>query len=311
MNINFIINNNSNHLLINNEGGGASELLFYNTAKALNGTIFNNFYKNLDSFNVTTSIVIVQRNFGLLIDYSKKYSNKYFLWSHDFLENDFSHLSGNYSSEFINEYFKNNCVTVIAVSDFHKNNLLLHFPDVNIIVIYNALFPNVFPKIKTIKKNQILFASNWAKGLNNVLKISESYYKIDKTFKLILLKPSYCNYEPELNYPFVNVIGNIKNKNEYCKIISESICVITTSYPETFGCVFAESLHLGTPVIADDNVCAGFHEFIPDNFKINFNEIDKVVIRIQQIKINNPNVSLPLEFYENNVINEWKNLLVV
>ena len=55
-----------NQLLINNEGGGASELLFYNTAKALNGTIFNNFYKNLDSFNETDSIVVVQRNFGLL-----------------------------------------------------------------------------------------------------------------------------------------------------------------------------------------------------------------------------------------------------
>ena len=73
--------------------------------------------------------------------------------------------------------------------------------------------------------------------------------------KLLLLKPSYdtCNYNFS-NYPFINVLGNIKNKSEYCKLVQSCLCVLTTSYQETFGCIFAEAMHLGVPVIGDNSI---------------------------------------------------------
>jgi hypothetical protein len=327
MNKNFVILNDFNHISINNEGGGESELLFFNVAFSLSKTFNIKIFKTGGEFGIIDDIeylqisefkerntdVIVQRHFNLLIELHKKNPyNNYILWSHDYLENGFSHLRGDYSKDFINEYFKNNNIKIVAVSNFHKNNLLTEFPDVNIQVIYNALFKSIYPKFEEKNiKSQITFASNWAKGLDKILNITKEYYKINKNFKLILLKPSYCEWSPNFNnYPYIEIIGNIKNKNEYSKILSESICVLTTSYPETFGCVFAEALHLGTPVLADSSISAGFHEFISNEFKVNFNNIREIINKIEQIRLNRPNVNLPLEFYENSVINEWKNIFV-
>ena len=126
-NIYFIINNHGNHQNIINSGSGASEFLFYLTAYKLsslyNITIFNRDnpnkidnieYKflpnnmNPDIENINDSIIIVQRHFNILIDLHKiNPSNKYILWSHDFLQNNFTNLSNNYNPHEINDYFYN------------------------------------------------------------------------------------------------------------------------------------------------------------------------------------------------------------
>jgi glycosyltransferase involved in cell wall biosynthesis len=187
---------------------------------------------------------------------------------------------------------------------------LSFLPDVEIKVIYNALFPEYVPKQLTVKQNEITFASNWYKGLERVLNIVKELNKTH-AIKLNLLKPNYCNWDRDFSneYPFVNVIGNVKDKVVYSRIIARSICILTTSYPETFGCVFAESLHIGTPVIADKSVDAGFHEFINDNYKVDFNNLDQVLKKILEIK--DDIVRLPDEFYEKQIIEQWKNLITL
>lgn len=321
----FIINNCKNHKTIVEDGGGASELLFFITAMKLadhfSTTIINsnNYSSKIDNvqymylpnnleLDINNSVIVVQRHFSILIDLHIKYpSNRYILWSHDFLENKFTHLSGNYTSEFIDNYFAMNNIITIAVSNFHKQNILLKMPNIKIYVIYNALFPELYPKNdNTVINNYIVFASNWAKGIDRVIDIGKEYYKKNTHFKLLLLKPSYCMYEPDLSaYPFIEIIGNIKNKEEYCMILQKSICVLTTSYPETFGCVFAEALHLGVPVIGDNSIMAGFHEIINKDYICNFKQIDKVIDIIERIITTKPTVMLDSKFYGNNIILEW------
>jgi glycosyltransferase involved in cell wall biosynthesis len=333
-NIYFIINCDGNHKKIQTSGSGASEVLFYMTAYKLSTlfkvTVFNrdapikiqnvNYVFLPDNMNpniedIHDSIVIVQRHFYIAADLHKiNPSNKYFVWSHDYLENDSSNLFKNYSYDDMNQYLSKNNIPVISVSNFHKNNVLVKMPNVVVNVIYNALFPELYKTDDTVTnspdKNNIVFASNWGKGLDRVLNIGQEYYKANPNFKLILMKPSYCEWEPDFsNYPFIKCLGNIKDKGEYCKIIQNSLCVLTTTFPETFGCVFAEALHLGVPVIGDNSINAGFHEIIDKEYMCNFNNLEKVVSKIEKVKNNNPKVSLDDMFYEKSVIQKWINLL--
>jgi len=325
----FIINQHGNHNSIIKNGNGASEVLFYLTAKSLSSN-FNVIVYNRDlpskidnieyrflpdnmNLDIHNSVVIVQRHFNVLIDlHQTNSSNKYVLWSHDYLEKKFNHLSGNYNPYEINDYFTINNIQIVSVSHFHKRNILSQIPNVDVTPIYNALFPELFIKYNNIKhdKNVIIFASNWAKGLEKVLNIGKHYYNRNKEFKLILIKPKYCEWEPDLGkYTFIEKRGCIENKEEYCKLLQSCLCVFSTSYPETFGCVFAEALHLGVPVISDNSVQAGFHEIIPQELMCNFNNPNEVINKIENLRNNRTNVNLDSKFYAESVINEWVKLL--
>ena len=154
----FIINVHYNHKSIINQGSGASELLFYLTAKSLSKN-FNIIIYNRDSpskidnieyrflpdnmnpdiENINNSVVIAQRNFNLLIDLHKiNSSNKYILWSHDYLHGEFNNLSGKYNPLEINRYFSKHNIKIVSVSNFHKSNILELLPHVNVTPIYNS-----------------------------------------------------------------------------------------------------------------------------------------------------------------------------
>ena len=331
MKIIFVINYCKNHQSIINDGSGASEFLFYQTAKSLaddNEIIIYNREESkiLDNINYrflpnnlnpeiekhNNCIVIVQRHFNQIIDIHKRNpSNKYFLWSHDYLDNIFDNLSQKYTKNEINEYFKNNNISIIAVSNFHKSNLKDKFPDIKVDTIYNALFPQHFIKHDiNYDENKIIFASSWSKGLDNVLRIGKEYYKKNRKLQLIIIKPDYCKWEPDLSeYPFIINKGSIKNKNEYCKLIQGCLCVLSTTFHETFGCVFAESLHLGVPVIGNNEVNSAISEIVEPNFMCNYKNVDEVIDLIENVKRNRPNIKLDNKFYQDNVINEWIKIL--
>jgi hypothetical protein len=326
----FLINNDQNHENIIHSGSGASEFLFYLTAKKLseflNVIIINRFSSipvKIDNIqylflpdnkniNIYDSVIIVQRNFDTLIYLHKtNQSNRYILWCHDYIE-DTNHLFGDYTVSFINQYFHQNNIHIIAVSNFHKENIASKMPDIKIFPIYNALFSEYFKRDEKISydKDSIIFASSWSKGIDNILMIGKKYYSKNNNFKLKLIKPVYCEWIPYLsNYPFIEIIGTIKDKNEYCRLLQQNLCLLSTSFPETFGCVFTESLHLGVPVIGDKNTKCGFHEIIPEDHMCNFNDIDEVIKKIEEFREHRPTVILNEKFKDYMVINEWLNIL--
>jgi len=334
-NIYFIGNIGENHQSIINSGSGASEFLFYLTANKLseyfNVTIINRYscQKKIDNIqyylfllnnedrqieNINDSIVIVQRFFGTIIDLHKiNPNNRYILWSHDHLGNEIGSLGDKYSYYDINKYFFENNIDIVSVSKFHKNNIQERMPSVTIYTIYNALFKEYYIKNENIKydKNSIIFASNWAKGLDKILKIADKYYLKNKEFKLILIKPCYCTWEPDLkHYPFIEILGTIKNKIEYCELLQKNLCVLSTSFPETFGCVFAEALFLGVPVIGDNSVNSAIHEIIQKDHMCNFDNIDEVIEKIEEFQKNRQFVQLNEQFLDDSIIQEWIKILI-
>lgn len=337
--INMFINNGSNHINITQNGSGASEFLFFITALKLSNYFIVNIYysncsKKIDNINyinfnfnnldeikhIKNSIIIIQRFFYLAVDFHKiNNTNRYFVWSHDYVQDiQFVHLYNNYKIEEIKNYFNENNITVIGVSKFHKDNLknVLNIKnDKNLLYIYNSLFDEYFIKNTNIHydKNKILFASALTKGLNKIIQICEKYYKINNNFRLILLTPKYNekfikNFNLD-KYNFIEFKGVIKDKKEYSKIVQESLCVITASFHETFGCVYSEALHLGTPVIGDISLNSAIPEIVNKEYLCDFNNIDSVIELIENIKKNRKNVYLKDCFYEKETIKKWFDML--
>lgn len=331
-NICFIINNDLNHRNVLENGCGASEYLFYTTAKSLSTrfkvTIYNRSSPaTLDSVryellpdnmnphieNICNSVVIVQRQFDIAMDLHKlNPTNQYIVWCHDYLGTELrGNLGGCYSTSQVCDYFNKHHLGVVCVSHFHKDNVIERLGNVCVTPIYNGLFPLHFQRDNSIvyNKNYIIFASNWAKGLERVLNIGTQYYKINPDFRLILIKPVYCDWEPELDkYPFIEKRGCIKDKAEYCRLLQGCLCVFGTSFLETFGCVFAEALHLGVPVLGDRSIKSGYHEIIGDEFLVDFRKPEEVIEIIKKLRSDRPHVALDNKFYEEAVITEWDTL---
>jgi len=315
-----IIKWNSNHRDIITSGSGASELLFFMTlfklSKFYNVIIYydgpdeiidNITYKNLSDIKIiktiNSSVIIIQRDFGLLKSLHKlNNTNKYILWGHDYIDH--------YDDTI--KYIEENNIPTVFVSKFQQNKCLEVYPKINKYVIYNALFPDLYEIDTNIKydKNKIIFASAWWKGLTNILKIGSEYHKLNKDFRLILIKPSYSQDHNDFKeYPFIEYKGNIKDKKEYSKLFQSCLCVFSTSFPETFGCIYAEALHLGVPVIGDLSVNSAIREIIKPEHMCDYNNIEQVIKIIEQFRNNRPKVSLDKKFYEKDIINKWHDLI--
>ena len=335
MNINFVINNNGDHKSIVKEGGGATEVLSYLLAEELshsyNVKIFNllqprekpNKIDNIQYQYLPTDLEVEARNVNnaifIIIDkldfaiglHSINKNNKYMLWCHNYLEQDCQkYMNVKFDLSFVNEYYSKNNIPFVVCSDFHKKNILSLFPDTNVIRIYNSLYPHLFPR-KNIQydKNKIILASRWSKGLDNVIKISIQYYLQNKDFKLVLIKPKYCPWDPDLSsFPFIEKIGNITDKTQYSELLQGCLAVLSTSFEETFGCVFEEALHLGVPVIGDNSVDSGTLEIVPSEHICNFNNTSEVIEMIEQFRENRPEVQLDKKFYSDTILQEWKDL---
>ena len=331
MNINFVINNYGNHNSIINNGSGASEVLFYLLAEGLshsyNVRIFNLekpckidniVYKHLptdleiETRNANNEIFIVINQIDYVIQLQTiNKNNKYMLWCHNYLEPDCQkYMYVKFDLSVVNDFYSKNNIPFIVCSDFHKKNILSLFPDMNIIRIYNSLYPRLFPK-KSIQynKNKIIFASRWSKGLDNVIKISSQYYLQNKEFKLVLIKPKYCSWDPDVSsFPFIEKIGTITDKTQYSELLQGCLAVFSTSFEECCPCVFQEALHLGVPVIGDNSVDSGTLEIVPPEHTCNFNNISEVIQMIEQFRENRPAVHLDKKFYNDTILQEWKNL---
>ena len=76
-------------------------------------------------------------------------------------------------------------------------------------------------------------------------------------------------------------------------------------FPETFGCVFAESYYLGVPVIADIHSGA-VKEIIDNEYIVDYDYPEKVYEKIQSLKTR-PAIKLDDKFLTS--IDKWEELL--
>lgn len=288
------------------------------------------------------AIIIIQRMFIDHHDsiYGKIKENKIFLWIHDMTSKNVYLFNYNeedktkykdellYKKEVLNNMYDNKNIHFVFVSNFIKevfksyfNNFKIEFEENRLKVIYNILYEDEYSKVKNqqiaINKNYITYASAWQKGIEQVVNIFEHAIKQDNQLTLVLMTPGYDwhkyqQYAEELKNKYLDniIIHGPVNKDEYCKIIKESLVVLTTTFKETFGCVFAESYYLGTPVIADYRSGA-VKEIIDNNHIVNFDNKKETVDLIMHIKNNRESIHVTLDdkFMLNHNINLWLSLL--
>jgi len=164
----------------------------------------------------------------------------------------------------------------------------------------------------------LVFASAWCKGIRKIIDLFQNLIQKKPELKLILLSPGYdySNWEDyrktlEATYPNEIKIYGPLNKKEYKKIIQSALCVLSAPFWETFGCVFAESYYLGTPVIADIRSGA-VREIIDTNYIVNYEEPEKVLQKIEELQRERDTLSIQLDkkFLVESNINLWKKFVL-
>jgi len=255
-------------------------------------------------------------------------------WCHDMITKGL--ISGDYitldKKYYNDENIKNRLLKIsndknfkiVCVSEFQKKQFetLLNYHDIdlnnlNIIVIYNALYSEYYQKEKYIVNiNQLCYCSSWAKGVDKILQLYEHLLEKDNSFKLVLLSPGYESISKDQKYidtlttrfkDNISIIGKLSKKS-LSKIIGESLCLIGPKFIETFGCVYEEAYYLETPVITDDNT-GGSHEIINPGSFIDYNNKDDFVNKILNLKQNRETVNLNDIFRDVIIIEKWNNLL--
>lgn len=303
--------------------------------------IYYSHFKYLSDYPIDNSHkIIIQRFFP----YEEKLKNKIlnnniFLWVHDipdiliFVGNNQDVI--NYFQnepvkfkEYLKEFFISRSTIFFIFNSNHCKNMFIDFlnkyqlsiDDNRLKVIYNILYEEEFKKNNNIpiNKNQLVYASAWKKGIKDVIEVFEYILKKDNKFVLVLMEPGYgmeeyIEYKKNLLTRFPNniIIHDPLSKDLYSEIMKSSLCVFSSKFNETFGCVFAESYYLGTPVIADVNSGA-VREIIDNHFVIDYNNKELVFQRLQEIVENRDhrNVTLHDNFLFNSNFTKWKNIVM-
>jgi glycosyltransferase involved in cell wall biosynthesis len=321
-----------NHRDIKNRAIGASEYQFYNLIGEFsklnleiicynnaseNHTIDNVQYKNIkniksDIFRINDKI-IVQR-LCVLIPTLLIETNEIFVWFHDkpddfifrlsFLSNSCEEsLFRIHERKNIHFIFNSESTKEIYLNFIYKKGF--SFDDNRCEVIYNILYENDFIEFKDKKfdvdKNIIVFGSAWMKGIDIIMQVFNYIVQRNNDIKLILLSPGYDyhtwqEYKLQIEQHFkdrIQVLGPV-DKKSYCKIIKSSLCVISPVVFETFGCIFAESYYLGTPVIADIRTGAT-KEIIDNNFIVDYSNPESVLQKILQLQQIRDNIKVELD----------------
>ena len=316
-------------------------------------TIIDNIkYSNIGAiFNFPIDIsdkIIIQRIFLNDPNFIKKIiNNKIFIWIHDlicphiFLGNNltlttfFNDNPSLFKNFILNFFIDRHNINYIFPSDFSKNLCVEFFGNYgfevapkNLHTIYNILYEEEFIKVKNmtsidIDLNKIVFASSWSKNIDVVIKLFDFLYSKNDKLKLFLMSPGWENdkfkeYEKEIKDKYQDniIILGKQNKEEYSKVIKSALCVLSSNYKETFGCVFTESYYLGTPVIADIG-SGGTKEIVDPSYIVDYNKPELVLEKINELQLdrtNRPDRSNPIEldrkFLLEDNIKKWTTVLL-
>jgi glycosyltransferase involved in cell wall biosynthesis len=107
----------------------------------------------------------------------------------------------------------------------------------------------------------------------------------------------------------VEILGP-QNKEKYAEIIKSCLCLLVSTFPETFGCVFTESHYLGTPVIADYRSGA-VADHLDKDFVMNYDDPESVYMKLEWLRKERMtlNVQLDEKFMFKPNFEKWKKLL--
>jgi glycosyltransferase involved in cell wall biosynthesis len=314
---------------------------FTNRETIIDNITYNHF-DNLINFNINEDDIIIFQRFlphdeNLL---NKIKNNKKYLWIHDithhsiFLKND-QNIINKYNSneeifkeEILYPIINNETIYFICNSLACKNMFINFLSRFNVKInenklhlIYNILYENelITDDNFIINENNIVYASAWQKGIEKVISVFDYIFNKNNNITLTLMSPGYDyhnfqDYKKMLEEKYgdnIIILGPM-NKREYAKIIKSACCVLSSTFYETFGCVFAESYYLGTPVIAD-NRSGAVVEIIGKENIVNYNNPEEVYNKFIDIKNNRNilNIKLDEKFCFDYNLHSWLEILFI
>ena len=281
--------------------------------------------------------IVLQRDPRLVPFLQNKFKNaKIVVFQHDFFEGGALSQTGAKDLKKL----KDSEVPLIALTEWHKNNLLYNFELRGIVMNQNI---NIIPhfivsdlrrlelkQFKNIKKdkNKICFFSSAHKGLEHTIHALKILNKINRKFVLYIANPSYQQYpdymvdyiktlQHDNNMPIVNLGG--LPRREILKHLQSALCVMSVNplYPETFGMIHAEANAMGIPNILLDNGANAEVVYNPPkeiikkspytSDPIGYKEITDRVLEFYNIAT--PLTTLKPDFLIENVYPQWLNIL--
>jgi hypothetical protein len=286
-----------------------------------------------------SDIILIQR----FMSHDPKFLNKIknnmvYAWVHDLTITDVFTAdinSRNYYCEnpnlfraYLYQFFSNNNkIKFIFPSIFAKNyftKFLFDFqsfiPEQRLHVINNILYEDEFATFcreneTMVNKNRIVFASSWYKNISSIIKLFEYIHMQNKNYILVFMEHGFNANKNSTNLMCEKFGKNVEilgpqDKEKYAEIIKSSLCVLVSSFPETFGCVFTESYYLGTPVIADYRSGA-VADNLDKDFVMNFDEPESVYLKLEWLRKERMtlNIQLDEKFTFKPCFEQWKILL--
>jgi glycosyltransferase involved in cell wall biosynthesis len=201
--------------------------------------------------------------------------------------------------------------------EFLKRHILIN--DAKLHVIPNILWDHQFALSKkpaTMNWHTIVYASAWQKGIRHVIALYEKLLVTIPDLKLTLLSPGYDyhrfqEYERELTEIFgdkITILGPV-SKTKLGETIMTAAAVIAPPFEETFGSVFAESLSLGTPVIASHKSGA-VKEIVGPDWIFDFTDAQKISDRLLLVISQRIRGSLDEKFRQEKNMSLWLALVL-
>ena len=259
--------------ILNKKGLGASESYLLSVANELKknfdvdisgSKVRYNYTQNdivfkqlsLDALDDNYNTIIIQRNPQNLKILKSKYPKaRFIIWLHDFFE---SSVWGSLSNHDL-QYIVDN-TTLLCVSNWHKENFLINLklrniknPKVEFIHFFIEDKKDISKLPIDYDKNKLCFFSAGHKGLEFTLNIFNHLLQINPKFKLYIGNPTYDQKNQfKKNDGIVNLHNQTRDQVLWHMRGSLATLHLNKEYPETFGCVNAESNLVGTPVLAYD-----------------------------------------------------------
>jgi glycosyltransferase involved in cell wall biosynthesis len=283
-------------------------------------------------------IIVFQRFFPNDINLlNKVINNKVYVWVHDLtcielfiggnkqLAQQFHEDPSSFKNNILGFFLDKPNVNFIFPSHFAKSEFITFFEiygyniDTNRLnIIYNILYEDEFINltITPINKYQLVFASAWTKNIRDVIAVFDYIHSKNNQYKLVLMSPGwdtplFVDYERELKEKYGTSIEILEpqNKASYAKVIQNSLCVLSSTFKETFGCVFAEAYYLGTPVIADIR-SGGVCEIIDKDYVIDYIDLENVYQKVCQLTEmrNTMEIQLDKKFMLDTNLEKWMKL---
>lgn len=203
------------------------------------------------------------------------------------------------------EVLERHNATVIALTDWHKQNILNVAPQLKVERIFLMIPDKLYmPEPASYNKNRLCWLASPHKGLNLGLEYFQELRKTLPEVELHVFNPGYFTQRVVPGNAVVN--HGAKARPYVWNILRSSLCLYyPSSFAETFGCIAAESNALRVPVASLRN--AGLIETTANSLATTLEDVNKQVI--EWYNGADRSVAGQERFKLSRILEEWKRIL--